>query len=83
MNMLTTRKLPMWHNLSDNNLKYRIDTALVGMIVAAVQMKNPRLRCGKRFSIEYALTQWLHSEGLLREGVNIPELAGGSNGNNE
>lgn len=82
MNMLTTRKLPMWVTPANDNLKYRIDAALVGMIVAAVQMKNPRLRCGKRFSIEYALTQWLHDQGMLKDGVEIPELNGGDNGSN-
>ena len=83
MNMLTVRKLPIWQTPASENLKYRIDRSLVRLVHDAICLQNPRLKIGKRFAIEYALTQWLHSEGLLRERVNVPEMTGDSNGNHE
>lgn len=83
MNMLTTRKLPMWGTPAEDNLKYRIDRNLVRLIHDSISLQHPKLKIGKRFAIELALTQWLHSEGLLREGVTIPELIGEGNGNHE
>lgn len=80
MNLLTTRKLPLWVTPANENLKYRIDSALVGMVVSALQMKNPRLKVGKRFAIEYALTRWLHHEGLMEDLLEVPELDGVGDG---
>lgn len=80
MNLLTTRKLPVWTTPAADNHKFRIDSALIGMVHSAVSMKNPKLKIGKRFAIELALTQWLHSEGLLEERLEVPELKGVGNG---
>jgi len=80
MNMLTVRKLPMWQTPAKDNAKFRLDRNLVRLVHDVVQIKNPKLRVGKRFALELALTQWLHSEGLLREGVSIPELLGDGDG---
>ena len=74
MNLLTARKLPIWTTPASSNQKFRIDTALIGMVHAAVSMKNPRFKIGKRLAIELALTQWLHSEGLLADKLEVPEL---------
>lgn len=72
-NLLTTRRLPLWREQAKDVPKYRVDSALVGMIVSTLQLRHPGIRIGKRFAIEYALSQWLHNEGLLKERVEVPE----------
>jgi hypothetical protein len=83
MNLLTTRKLPMWVTPASDNLNFRIDRNLVRLVHNAVSLQHQRLRVGKRFALEFALTQWLHSEGLLKEGLDIPAIFGDENGNHE
>ncbi len=83
MNMLTTRKMPMWVTPARDNLKFRIDRNLVRLVHDAVSLQHQKLKVGKRFALEVALTQWLHSEGLLREGLDIPAIFGDSDGNHE
>ena len=83
MNLLTTRRLPIWVTPASDNLKFRIDRNLVRLVHDAVSLQHSKLKVGKRFALEFALTQWLHSEGLLKEGLDIPAIFGDDNGNHE
>jgi len=83
MNLLTTRRLPMWVTPASDNLKFRIDRNLVRLVHDSVSLQHPKLKVGKRFALEFALTQWLHSEGLLREGLDIPAIFGETDGNHK
>jgi hypothetical protein len=83
LNMLTTRKLPIWVTPANDNLKYRLDNNLVRLVHDSVRLKHPTLKIGKRFALELALTQWLHSEGMLRERTDIPQLIRDSDGYHE
>ena len=73
MNMLTARRLPMWMEPSKDNLKYRLDSNLVRLVHDSISLRHPRVKIGRRFALELALSQWLHSEGLMRERVEVPE----------
>jgi hypothetical protein len=80
LNMLTSRRLPMWVEPSADNLKYRLDSNLVRLVHDNVALRYPRLKVGKRFALELALTQWLHAEGLMKERVEVPGYEGGDHG---
>ena len=83
MNSLTIRKLPIFTARSGSEHKVRIDRALADMINASVQMKYPSVRCGKRYSIEYALMTWLYSEGLLSITPRVPVFTTEGHGDHE
>lgn len=82
-NMLTARRLPLRSTVAKDTPKYRIDAALANMVHAAVTFKNPGLKIGRRFSLEYALQQWLHNEGLVETRIEIDTIVTPEkNGNN-
>jgi hypothetical protein len=83
MNRLTVRKLPIFTERSGCDHKIRMDRALADMVAASVQIKYPTVRVGKRYSIEYALLEWLHSQGLVKDGPVIPVAGSKDNGNHE
>jgi len=84
MNLLTVRRLPVFTARSGSDHKVRMDRALADMVTASVQLKYPAVRVGKRYSIEYALMEWLFAEGLVSEAPTVPVAGqGGSDGGND
>jgi hypothetical protein len=83
MNSLTIRKLPIFTARSGSGHKVRMDRALADMVNASVQMKYPSVRCGKRYSIEYALMQYLYSQGLISREPSVPIFATEVHGDHE
>ena len=68
MNLLTIRRLPVLSFAnSKNNYRTRISEPLLGFIQKTVQAEFPGLKCGKRFSLEYALQQFLANRGALKK----------------
>jgi len=83
MNALTIRKLPIFTTRTGSEHKVRMDRALADMVTASVQMKYPAVRVGKRYSIEYALMQWLFAEGLISQAPTVPVACLEDDGNHE
>lgn len=75
LSLLTIRRLPVlaFAN-SKQNYRTRISEPLLNFVQQEVQKEYPGLQCGKRFSLEYALQQFLKDRGALKKfAADLPD----------
>ena len=75
LNLLTIRRLPVlaFAN-SKQNYRTRISESLLNFVQVEVQKQFPGLKCGRRFSLEYALQTFLKDRGALKKyAADFPE----------